>query len=65
MSVAGVWRQEGEVSMACRIWLVGSDPVVGGELEGWLHYYNQHRPHTACGNQPPFSRLINVSDQYS
>jgi hypothetical protein len=29
MSVAGVWRQEGEVSMACRIWLVGSDPVVG------------------------------------
>ena len=36
MSVAGVWRQEGEVSMACRIWLVGSDPVVGGELEGWL-----------------------------
>ena len=36
MSVAGGWRQEGEVSMACRIWLVGSDPVVGGELEGWL-----------------------------
>lgn len=36
-----------------------------GELEGWLHYYNQHRPHTACGNQPPFSRLINVSGQYS
>ena len=36
-----------------------------GELEGWLHYYNQHRPHTACGNQPPFSRLINVPGQYS
>ena len=35
-----------------------------GELEGWLHYYNQHRPHTACGNQPPFSRLTNVPDQY-
>ena len=34
------------------------------ELDGWLHYYNQHRPHTACGNQPPFSRLINVPDQY-
>lgn len=34
------------------------------ELEGWLHYYNHHRPHTACGNQPPFSRLINVPDQY-
>ena len=36
-----------------------------GELDGWLHYYNQHRPHTACGNQPPFSRLINVSGQYT
>ena len=35
------------------------------ELDGWLHYYNQHRPHTACGNQPPFSRLINVSGQYT
>lgn len=35
------------------------------ELEGWLHYYNHHRPHTACGGQPPFSRLINVPGQYS
>ncbi|NDO79167.1 IS481 family transposase [Kocuria indica] len=34
-------------------------------LEGWLHYYNQHRPHTACGNEPPFSRLTNVPGQYS
>ena len=33
------------------------------KLEGWLHYYNYHRPHTACGNQPPFSRLINVPDR--
>ena len=30
----------------------------------WLHHYNQHRPHTACNNQPPFSRLINVPGQY-
>ena len=36
-----------------------------GELDGWLHYYNHHRPHTACGNQPPFSRLTNVSGQYN
>ena len=35
-----------------------------GELDDWLHYYNHHRPHTACGNLPPFSRLINVSGQY-
>ena len=34
-------------------------------LQAWLHHYNQHRPHTACGNQPPFSRLINVSGQYN
>ncbi|MEW9515591.1 IS481 family transposase [Streptomyces tubercidicus] len=31
----------------------------------WLHHYNQHRPHTACGNQSPYSRLINVPDQYT
>ena len=36
-----------------------------GELDGWWHYYNHHRPHTACGNQPPFSRLTNVPGQYS
>ena len=33
-------------------------------LPDWLHEYNQHRPHTACGGQPPFSRLINVPGQY-
>ena len=33
-------------------------------LTDWLHEYNQHRPHTACGGQPPFSRLTNVSGQY-
>lgn len=33
-------------------------------LADWLHQYNQHRPHTACDNQPPFSRLTNVPDQY-
>lgn len=34
-------------------------------LQPWLHHYNQHRPHTACENQPPFSRLINVPEQYN
>lgn len=34
-------------------------------LTGWIHYYNYHRPHTACGNLPPISRLINVPGQYS
>ena len=26
-------------------------------LQAWLHHYNQHRPHTACGNQPPLTKL--------
>ncbi|WP_087130356.1 IS481 family transposase [Microbacterium esteraromaticum] len=33
-------------------------------LEGWLHDYNHHRPHTAGGGLPPFSRLTNVPGQY-
>ena len=34
-------------------------------LPAWLHAYNHHRPHSACGNQPPFSRLTNLPGQYS
>jgi transposase InsO family protein len=34
-------------------------------LAAWLHHYNHHRPHTACANQPPFTRLINVPGQYT
>ncbi|WP_270888333.1 integrase core domain-containing protein, partial [Pedococcus sp. 5OH_020] len=34
-------------------------------LPAWLHEYNHHRPHTACGNQPPITRLTNLSGQYS
>ncbi|MGE3192488.1 MAG: integrase core domain-containing protein, partial [Microbacteriaceae bacterium] len=26
-------------------------------LAPWLHHYNYARPHTACGGQPPISRL--------
>ena len=35
-----------------------------GELDGWLHYYNHHRPHTAIGCHPPITRLNNLSGQY-
>ncbi|MDO8336980.1 MAG: integrase core domain-containing protein, partial [Microcella sp.] len=28
-------------------------------LPAWLHFYNQHRPHTAIGKLPPASRLSN------
>jgi transposase InsO family protein len=34
-------------------------------LPAWLHEYNHHRPHTAIGNQPPITRLTNLSGQYS
>lgn len=29
-------------------------------LPGWLHFYNQHRAHSAIGGHPPISRLTNV-----
>ena len=34
-------------------------------LPAWLHHYNHHRPHTACGNKPPITRLTNLSGQYT
>jgi transposase InsO family protein len=34
-------------------------------LPAWLHEYNHHRPHTACGNKPPITRLTNLSGQYT
>ena len=34
-------------------------------LPGWIHEYNHHRPHTACGGRPPITRLTNLSDQYN
>jgi transposase InsO family protein len=33
-------------------------------LPAWLHQYNHHRPHTACGNKPPITRLTNLPGQY-
>ncbi|MDY5784606.1 integrase core domain-containing protein, partial [Corynebacterium sp.] len=34
-------------------------------LGRWLHDYNHHRPHSACGGLPPVSRLTNLPGQYS
>jgi transposase InsO family protein len=31
----------------------------------WLHTYNHHRPHAASVAILPFSRLTNLSGQYS
>ena len=33
-------------------------------LDGWLHYYNHQRPHSALGRQPPVSRT-NVLGSYN
>ena len=41
----------------------GLTPRLSPQRASVPHQYNEHRPHTACGNQPPFSRLINVPGQ--
>jgi transposase InsO family protein len=35
------------------------------EYTTWLHTYNYHRGHTALGGQPPATRVLNLSGQYS
>jgi len=34
-------------------------------LDGWIHYYNHHRPHQAIGRQAPITRLNNLLGTYS
>jgi transposase InsO family protein len=34
-------------------------------LDGWLRWYNRHRPHGSLGGLPPFSRVSQVRGQYS
>jgi transposase InsO family protein len=34
-------------------------------LPAWLHFYNQHRPHTAIGKLPPITRFNNLPEHYS
>lgn len=36
-----------------------SEPARRKALPAWLHYYNQHRPHSAIGKVPPVTRLSN------
>jgi transposase InsO family protein len=33
-------------------------------LPAWLHFYNQHRPHTAIGKVPPITRFNNLPGHY-
>jgi transposase InsO family protein len=34
-------------------------------FDSWLHHYNHHRSHTACGGQPPATRVNNLTGHYS
>ncbi len=34
-------------------------------LDGWLHHYNHHRPHSAIGREPPITRLNNLLGTYN
>ncbi len=45
--------------------MFGSESARRKALPAWLHEYNHHRPHTAIGNRPPITRLINLSGQYT
>jgi transposase InsO family protein len=45
--------------------LYASESSRRNALPRWIHHYNHHRPHTATGNQPPISRLTNLSGQYT
>ena len=45
--------------------LYPSDTARRAALPGWLHDYNQHRPHTAIGGRPPITRLDNLAGQHT
>jgi transposase InsO family protein len=45
--------------------LYTSESARRNALRAGIHHYNHHRPHTATGNQPPISRLTNLTGQYS
>jgi transposase InsO family protein len=45
--------------------LYTSEKVRRAALPGWLHQYNQHRPHSALGGLPPITRLDNLAGHHS
>jgi transposase InsO family protein len=45
--------------------LYSSENARRAALAGWLHQYNNHRPHSALGGLPPISRLDNLVGHHS
>ena len=45
--------------------LYPSEATRRAALEGWLHQYNHHRPHSALGGLPPISRLDNLAGHHT
>jgi len=43
----------------------GSSAERSAALDGWLWHYNNRRPHSAIGREPPISRLNNLLGSYS
>jgi transposase InsO family protein len=45
--------------------LYSSEDTRRAALQGWLHQYNHHRPHSALGGTPPISRLDNLAGHHN
>lgn len=45
--------------------LYHSEDIRRAALEGWLHQYNHHRPHSALGGHPPINRLDNLAGHHN
>ena len=45
--------------------IYGSSQERTAALDGWIHYYNHARQHSAIGRQPPITRVTNPPGSYS
>jgi transposase InsO family protein len=45
--------------------LYNSEDIRRAALQGWLHQYNNHRPHSALDGLPPITRLNNLAGHHT
>lgn len=45
--------------------IYGSSQERTAALDGWIHYYNHQRRHSALGHQPPITRVTNPPGTYT